>query len=723
MVEKDAILWHPVGGGRLVCDACNRRCSIPEGSHGFCYVRKNVGGKLRLSVYGKLAAMQVDPIEKKPFNHFYPGTHVFTVGTISCNWHCHPAGTQITLADGSKRGVESLKKGDVLWSYDVVGEDVSNSKPRPNVVTEIRTRQAELWAVWWGGRKATQKAKRRKTLITGDHPVLTEGGWKQVADLRPGDLILRVWAQESPKGIAAREASEFECKKCGTVLPGVRAWAAHRNTCHADEQVMPGSQGAILRGMVTTRNAAWDKAAFEKQRATVKMRLRADPNYGLHKGIERFRQSLRHPSKAQMILYRVLDDLGIKYEKGFMLEPEKLPPDSEARYILDAAVPDLKIDFEVDGWWHFDERIEKRDIVRDATLKLNGWKVVRIPGSSIYNHAEDIKRLVSAELTSVEMVNDKRWVRVQGVERTGQVTTVYGFECIPSHTYVADGILVHNCLFCQNHAISKESEVYGEDVPPEDVPRLAEDNGCEGVGFSYNEPTIFVEYVIDAAKAAHAKGKYTVFVTNGYGTPEMVRAISGHVDAVVVDYKGSGEELFQRRQTMTVSAEPIKQTLLELKAQKIHTELTDLVIPQVGEDLDEARSLCRWLHDNLGPDVPIQFTRFHPDYKLLDLPVTPYETLLKHHEAAVDAGLNYAYVGNVPGNPHEHTYCPGCREVAIERHGFMITGWNLDDSYNCRSCGHKIPIEGKRAPKFRHRGIESFYIPNLKESGRKPLSS
>ena len=238
MVDKEAILWHPASDGRVVCFACNRRCSIPEGSHGFCYVRKNVGGKLYLASYGKLAAMQVDPIEKKPFNHFHPGTHVFTIGTVSCSWFCN---------------------------------------------------------------------------------------------------------------------------------------------------------------------------------------------------------------------------------------------------------------------------------------------------------------------------------------------------------------------FCQNHAISKETDVYGEDVPPEQVPVLADENDCEGVGFSYNEPTIFVEYVIDAAREAHKKGKYTVFVTNGYGTVEMVKAIKGYVDAVVVDYKGSGEEQFQRKQTMTLSAEPIKETLLELKAQKIHTELTDLIIPQVGEDLGEAKKLCGWL--------------------------------------------------------------------------------------------------------------------------------
>ncbi len=585
MVEKEGILWHPVGGGRIVCDACNRRCSIPEGSHGFCYVRKNVGGKLYLSVYGKLAAMQIDPIEKKPFNHFHPGTHVFTVGTISCNWHCHPAGTRITLADGSTKNVETLEKGDALWSYDVTGEDMSGSKPRPNVVTEIRTRQAELWAVWWGGTKATQKKKSRKTLITGDHPVLTRGGWTQVADLKPGDHILRVYAQPSASRIAAQRASEFECKKCGAILQGVNAWATHRNGCYAEEQVMPESQRALLREMMKTRNPMRDAAAIEKMKATVRMKLRTDPNYGLHKNIERFRASLhKHPSKAQLILYEVLDKLGVNYEREFILKPEIMLQDSQTKYILDAAIPELKLDFEVDGWWHYnDERIKKRDIARDATLRENGWKVVRIPGSAIYNHADDIGQLVTAHLKNVVMENDKHWVRVLDVKATGQTTTVYGFECIPSHTYVADGILVHNCLFCQNHAISKETDVYGEDVPPERVPMLAEENDCEGVGFSYNEPTIFVEYVIDAAREAHRKGKYTLFVTNGYGTVEAVRAIKGYVDAVVVDYKGSGEEVFQRRQTMTVSAEPIKETLLELKAQKIHTELTDLIIPQVGE--------------------------------------------------------------------------------------------------------------------------------------------
>jgi len=273
-----------------------------------------------------------------------------------------------------------------------------------------------------------------------------------------------------------------------------------------------------------------------------------------------------------------------------------------------------------------------------------------------------------------------------------------------------------HCSFCQNHSISKETEVYGLDVAPEEVPRLALSHECQGVGYSYNEPTIFIEYVIDTARAAHEKGLYNIFVTNGYATSEAVRELKGYVDAAVVDYKGSGEQKFQRKQTMTVGAEPVKETLLELKRQGIHHELTDLIIPEVGCDLEAAKSFCTWLYDNLGPDVPIQFTRFHPDYKLLNIVATPFELLLKHYNTAKKVGLNYVYIGNVPGNPYEHTYCPGCKGRAIERYGFMITAWRLDEKDNCMSCGYKIPITGKRAKHFIYGNIASYYIPNPKES-------
>jgi pyruvate formate lyase activating enzyme len=119
------------------------------------------------------------------------------------------------------------------------------------------------------------------------------------------------------------------------------------------------------------------------------------------------------------------------------------------------------------------------------------------------------------------------------------------------------------------------------------------------------------------------------------------------------------------------------------------------VIPQVGDHIGEARKLSRWLYDNLGPDFPIHFLRFHPDYKMMNLPSTPVKTLEEHCRIAREEGLRYVYVGNVPGHPWEHTYCPECKSIAIKRYGFDITGWNLDDNNRCASCGHQLPIVGK----------------------------
>jgi pyruvate formate lyase activating enzyme len=123
-------------------------------------------------------------------------------------------------------------------------------------------------------------------------------------------------------------------------------------------------------------------------------------------------------------------------------------------------------------------------------------------------------------------------------------------------------------------------------------------------------------------------------------------------------------------------------------------EFTDLVIPEVGDNLDDARKLSRWLYDNLGPDHPIHFLRFHPDYKMMNIPHTPVKTLEEHCKVAREEGLRYVYVGNVPGHPLEHTYCPECNSIAIKRYGFDITGWNLDKQNRCAHCGYHLPIVG-----------------------------
>ena len=138
------------------------------------------------------------------------------------------------------------------------------------------------------------------------------------------------------------------------------------------------------------------------------------------------------------------------------------------------------------------------------------------------------------------------------------------------------------------------------------------------------------------------------------------------------------------------------QTIQETRNKtKIHIEITDLVIPEVGDNLDKARELSKWVYDHLGPDCPIHFLRFHPDYKMMNLPPTPVKRLEEHCEIARAEGLRYVYVGNVPGHPWEHTYCPGCGAIAIKRFGFDITGWRLDEKNRCLTCGYSLPIVGR----------------------------
>ncbi|MBI3858656.1 MAG: hypothetical protein HY296_00225 [Thaumarchaeota archaeon] len=171
--------------------------------------------------------------------------------------------------------------------------------------------------------------------------------------------------------------------------------------------------------------------------------------------------------------------------------------------------------------------------------------------------------------------------------------------------------------------------------------------------------------------------------------------MDGFLDCATIDFKGSGETGFVRRYISIPNADPIFQSLLEIKQKtRVHTEITDLIIPRVGDSIEAAEKLCRWVYDNLGPDMPIHFLRFHPDYKMMDFPWTPIETLEKHLEVGKKAGLRYVYIGNVPGHPAESTYCPECGNVLIKRFGYEIRGYNLDDRNRCRFCGYATPITG-----------------------------
>ncbi len=256
------------------------------------------------------------------------------------------------------------------------------------------------------------------------------------------------------------------------------------------------------------------------------------------------------------------------------------------------------------------------------------------------------------------------------------------------------------CQYCQNAEISQESEIVGRELSPAAAVRRALELDCQGVTFTYNEPTIFIEYALDVIREAHRKGLFANFVTNGYMTPEAVELIGGELDAISVDFKGSGEEGFMRRYISAKGPAPILTTMQGLKERGVHVEVTDLIVPEVGDSEGALRSLAREVRDRLGASTPFHLLRWHPDYKMMDLPETPVATLERLHAAATEEGLRYVYLGNVWGHPLEHTYCAHCGAIAVERYGFFIRSWNLDRENRCRRCGGSVPIVGRLAEEY-----------------------
>ena len=246
------------------------------------------------------------------------------------------------------------------------------------------------------------------------------------------------------------------------------------------------------------------------------------------------------------------------------------------------------------------------------------------------------------------------------------------------------------CFFCQNWDISKSKhdQVHSTRVAPEDVPLLALQYGCSSIAFTYNEPTIWGEYVVDICGAAKRHGVSTVMVSNGYITREAFHDIYDHVDAANIDLKAFTEG-FYGKITLTHLA-PVLEMLQWLKNEtNVWFELTNLMIPTLNDDPAETRRLADWVREHLGPDVPLHFTAFHPDFKLRDKPRTPSETLHRARAIALDAGLHYVYEGNITAGAG-NTNCPRCGVVLIRRSWHNVIENRLADGA-CPDCGQPIP--------------------------------
>jgi pyruvate formate lyase activating enzyme len=247
------------------------------------------------------------------------------------------------------------------------------------------------------------------------------------------------------------------------------------------------------------------------------------------------------------------------------------------------------------------------------------------------------------------------------------------------------------CRFCQNWDISKSKEMdtLADQASPEAIARAAVELGCHSVAFTYNDPTIFLEYAADVADACREVGVKAVAVTAGYIDPEPRRDLYAHLDAANVDLKAFTEEFYKR--VCVARLAPVLETLEYLRHETdVWFEITTLLIPGRNDGDAELDALTTWVAEHLGPDVPLHFTAFHPDFKMTDVPPTPPATLRRAREWGLRNGLRYVYVGNVHDTEASSTYCPGCGDRVIERDWHRLGEWRLTDDGRCLGCGTAI---------------------------------
>ena len=243
------------------------------------------------------------------------------------------------------------------------------------------------------------------------------------------------------------------------------------------------------------------------------------------------------------------------------------------------------------------------------------------------------------------------------------------------------------CLHCQNYSISQlageKPRITGIDLPPAEIVEKALAAGCRSISYTYTEPTIFFEYAYDTAILAKKAGLGNIFVTNGYITPEALSCIRPFLDAANIDLKGFSQRFY--REVVHAMLQEVLDSIVEYKRRGIWIELTTLVIPGWNDSDEELRGIASFIADKVGKETPWHVSAFYPTFKMTDRPLTSLDTLARARRIGLEAGLSYVYEGNVAGEGGENTYCPGCRQLLIERHGFYLIQ-NRIESGKCPDC-------------------------------------
>jgi pyruvate formate lyase activating enzyme len=287
------------------------------------------------------------------------------------------------------------------------------------------------------------------------------------------------------------------------------------------------------------------------------------------------------------------------------------------------------------------------------------------------------------------------------------ITLVYGNPCVIHFDPIEKNPFFHflpgtqvlslatagcnlRCKFCQNWQISqaKPENTINFNISPKQVIKTALAKKSTSVGFTYTEPTIFYEYMLDIVKLAKENGLMTLCHSNGFINPKPLKELCKYLDAANIDLKGFTDKYYN--DISSAWLEPIKNTLKILKKEGVHLEITTLIITNKNDDLEINNKMCKWIREELGNEVALHFARFFPYHKLEHIPPPPVHRLETLREVAFAAGLKYVYIGNVPGHPAENTYCHNCSKIIIKRFGFKLIENNLHDG-KCKFCKQSIP--------------------------------
>ena len=746
---KVAELWRPVEGtNKIVCTACARYCKIGDGQVGLCGVRGVHEGKLWLYVYGRVITGHVDPIEKKPVMHYRPGSKIFSVATTGCNWlcrYCFLPGT-LVLTDKGHVPIESIFAR---------GETTDNPEARVVPHTQVLTHTGQ----WRAVRKAFEHLHSGRVLhvrpyylpgfeCTPDHGVYASIGGGVVRKVNAEDLKIGDFLAVPKPNPSGTNTVDVEALLQSQIPPAYKRrarietehgrvrWSSERNAgIPAQLRLTPNiarlfgyycAEGSVnWHPKRANSGTVWFSFGSHEEARLREVERALSSAFGLQP------RRIRQESRTAVVVSSASLATLFKSLCGSSSADKRVPTP-----ILQSTESTVIRGF-LTGYFNGDGYVTKRkggmvlgsssissamtygvahllialgDIPRVYLAK--NAPTYEIQGRVVNRANDHMLRLWVDEVTldpeeaswraskvRVLETESHYLLPIRSITEREYIGPVYNIEVEEDHSYTANLMAVANC---QNFDISQRRKVEGIDVEPEDVVKMTLEQGCQGLAYTYNQPTIFIEFARDIGMAARKAGLMNIFVSNGYDTPEAVAEMPKFLDCITVDFKGSGETKFVQRYIGIPNADPIFDTIQRVRDTKAtHIEITDLIVPQVGDDLEAARKLSKFVYDELGPDTPIHFLRFHPDYKMNEFPWTPVETLEKHCAVAKEAGLKYVYIGNVQGHELEHTYCPGCGAIAIRRYGFDITGWYLDRHNRCKKCGYTIPIVGALEKTFK----------------------